>query len=62
MQDQTRKTNTPPFPSSLAHGLALAWGPRWPSQPLSTKATNLARFAELWTLSEKMVGLESLKA
>jgi protochlorophyllide reductase len=32
------------------------------AQPLSTKATNLARSAELWTLTEKMVGLESLKA
>lgn len=27
------------------------------AQPLSTKATNLALSAELWTLSEKMVGL-----
>jgi len=27
------------------------------AQPLSTKATNLARSAELWTLTEKMVGV-----
>ena len=27
------------------------------AKPLSTKAINLARSAELWTLSEKMVGL-----
>lgn len=27
------------------------------AQLLSTKAINLARSAELWTLSEKMVGL-----
>ena len=32
------------------------------AQPLSTKATNLARSVELWALTEKMVGLESLKA
>jgi protochlorophyllide reductase len=49
-------------------GQHWSWGNRQQAgraafaQPLSTQATNLARSAELWTLTEQMVGLESVKA